>query len=148
MHTVKNAHNWIEDVTVAGRKLVWLREGGRCYWMQRRGLWDSMGMWIFLRLTNCFADHFSFTWNAWTLVVHQSLGCVPLVWIWGWSVVAHRNLKNVIYYLIEYVFDIGSWKISFSGGGVGGGFGWGCSNYFCDCISKFHVPPPPCRHPH
>jgi len=28
MHAVKNAHNWIEDVTVVGRKLVWLREGG------------------------------------------------------------------------------------------------------------------------
>jgi len=28
VHTVKNACNWIEDVTVAGRKLVWLREGG------------------------------------------------------------------------------------------------------------------------
>jgi len=28
VHMVKNACNWIEDVTVAGRKLVWLREGG------------------------------------------------------------------------------------------------------------------------
>jgi len=28
VHTVKNARNWIEDVMVAGRKLVWLREGG------------------------------------------------------------------------------------------------------------------------
>jgi len=28
VHAVKNARNWIEDVTVAGRKLVWLREGG------------------------------------------------------------------------------------------------------------------------
>jgi hypothetical protein len=35
---------------------------------------------------------------------------------WNPSVVAPKNLKNVIYYLIEYVFDIGSWKISFFGG--------------------------------
>jgi len=27
MYAVKNAHNWIEDVTVVGRKLVWLRGG-------------------------------------------------------------------------------------------------------------------------
>jgi len=28
VHMVKNAHNWIEDVTVVGRKLVWLSEVG------------------------------------------------------------------------------------------------------------------------
>ena len=28
MHAVKNACNWIKDVTVVRRKLVWLREGG------------------------------------------------------------------------------------------------------------------------
>jgi hypothetical protein len=35
---------------------------------------------------------------------------------WNPSVVAPKNLKNVMYYLIEYVFDIGSRKIAFFGG--------------------------------
>jgi hypothetical protein len=42
---------------------------------------------------------------------------------WNPSVVAPKNLKNVMYYLIEYVFDIGSRKIAFFGGSGGGEVG-------------------------